>query len=207
MTEDKKIGRWAKSLDKAGLLDPIEDSWEMQDGDTEKSGTIVVDKRSTDMPVASDTPVPPLPDLPPSWSVGTTARTTDPATLLDLGTDDLRRQMKARFDVADYTGALTLADKLLALDEEAEDASMMRLKCRNTLMQMFESRIGSFRRIPVRVVSEQDIVWRNLDATTAFIASNVDGTLSFEDIVDISTVSRFDTCRILSQLLQEGIIK
>jgi hypothetical protein len=214
MNEKKKSGRWAKSLDKAGLLDPIENGWEIPEKDGTRADTIVVKKKRSDAPPSTDSPESPTIDssaieasVKSSPPTTTTTRTTDPASPLEMTTDELRRQMDERFEVGDYSGALNTAERLLAVDDNAEDASIVRLKCRNTLMQMFESRIGSFKRIPRRLVSEEEIVWRNLDAVSAFIASNVEGTLSFEDIVDISTVSRFDTCRILSQLLQEGIIK
>ena len=39
------------------------------------------------------------------------------------------------------------------------------------------------------------------------VLSRIDGMTSFEDIVDISGLPRFDTCRILNQLLQDGIIR
>ena len=210
MTEEKKTDRWVKSLDKAGLLDPIEDSWEMQESDSGQEGVIVIDKRDTDAPLPSSdkepSPSAALPDLPQSQK-GTAAKSTDPATPLELTVEELRRQMTERFDVGDYSGALQVADKVLELEPEADDASMIRLRSRGTLMQMYESRIGSLKKIPVCAVSQEDIMWRNMDATSAFIAANIDGIVTFEDIIDISTVSRFDTCRILSRLLQEGIIK
>jgi hypothetical protein len=36
--------------------------------------------------------------------------------------------------------------------------------------------------------------------------SRIDGMSSFEDIIDISGLPRFETCKILSRLLQDGII-
>lgn len=211
MSEEKKTGRWAKSLDRAGLLDPIADGWELSEAGSGDDVAIVVDKRATE---------PPPPDIaqplhcqetdirqPPRSEMPLSSRSTYTPSSVAPSMDELRQQMNQRFEVADYSGALEAAEHLLDLDEAAADASICRQKCQATLLQMYESRIGSFQRIPSRIISEEDIIWRTLDTTSAFLASNVDGVLSFEDLIDISTVSRFDTCRILSQLLQEGIIK
>jgi hypothetical protein len=135
------------------------------------------------------------------------SRSTDPPPAADTPASDLTRMMNERFELGDHSGALEIAEQLLKLSEDDRDASMMRLKCRKTLMQMYESRIGSFRKIPKRIISQEEIIWRNLDPVAGFIAASVDGTISFEDIIDISTLSRFDACRVLNQLLQDGIIQ
>lgn len=207
MNDEKKTNRWAKSLDKAGILDPVKDAWELPNGpDGAPLRTIVVDKRETDPP-------PPFVDEPEitisesPLDTRAARRTTDPVPALEMSSDELRRQLHHRFDVGDFSGALDMAEKLLQNDPDDQEATMYRLRTQTTLMQMYEARIGSFKRIPNQSVSKDEMVWRNLDSTAAFIASFVDGTMSFEDIVDISTVSRFETCRILNQLLQDGIIE
>ena len=168
--------------------------------------TIVVDKRATEPPPPQDGPeVTPISEPGPVRPADN--RTTDPVPAKEMPIDELRRQLRQRFDVGDFSGALDMAERLLKHDSEDQEASMFKLRAKTTLMQMYEARIGSFKRVPKQSVSKDEMVWRNLDATSAFIATNVDGTMSFEDIVDISTVSRFDTSRILSQLLQEGIIE
>lgn len=207
MNDEKKISRWAKSLDKAGILDPVEDAWVLPDGpDGEPLPTIIVDKRDTDPPP----PNVDEPEITITESVldpRAAKRTTDPVPAMEMSLDELRRQLHYRFDVGDFSGALDMAEKLLKHNPDDQEATMYKLRAKTTLMQMYEARIGSFKRIPNQSVSKDEMVWRNLDATTAFIASFVDGTMSFEDIVDISTVSRFETCRILNQLLQDGIIE
>ena len=206
MNDKNKTNRWARSLDKAGILDPVNDSWELPETpDGSPMPTIIVDKRATEPP-------PPIDE--PEVTVSSSAtdshiakRTTNPVPAKDMPLDELRRQLYQRFDVGDFTGALNMAERLLKHDSEDQEASMYKLRSKTILMQMYEARIGSFKRIPKQSVTKDEIVWRNLDSTTAFIASYVDGTMSFEDIVDISTVSRFETCRILSRLLQDGIIE
>ena len=119
---------------------------------------------------------------------------------------DLRGEMSERSEVGDYSGALDLAERILV--EFPDDAAVLRARtgCRDVLIKMYESRIGSFDRVPKAVVSDREIIWRNLDSAAGFILSRIDGMISFEDIMDISGLPRFETCRILSRLLQDGII-
>ncbi len=119
---------------------------------------------------------------------------------------DMRREMRERYEVGDYSGALDLADRILA--EFPDDAAVFRIRmsCREVLIKMYESTIGSFDRVPEAVVSDREIIWRNLDSAAGFILSRIDGMISFEDIIDISGFPRFETCRILSRLLKDGII-
>ncbi len=207
MTDDKKTSRWVKSLDKAGIIDPSAESWELPETrEGEPLPPIVVDECMVEPPPLRDEPET-IPLSEADTRHFSACRTTDSVLPKDMPVNEFRRQLHQRFDVGDFSGVLELAERLLKHDQEDQEASMYKLRAKTTLMQMFEARIGSFKRIPTLTVSKDDMLWHNLDATAAFIASNVDGTMSFEDIVDISTVSRFDTCRILSQLLQEGIIE
>ncbi len=212
MTEDKKKSRWVRNLHKAGLIGKVDDFWTISEDPEDGEAVIVVDAaRDTDPPPrgpdsTSDAPeVRILSDLPDPKSA---LRSTDPPPPSESSSpDDLKRIMNERFEMGDHTGALEIADRLLEMSEEDQEASMTRLKCRKTLMQMYEARIGSFRRIPKKAISQEELIWRNLDPVAGFIAASVDGMLSFEDIIDISTLSRFDACRVLNQLLQDGIIK
>ena len=119
---------------------------------------------------------------------------------------DQRQEMQERYERGDYSGALDLADRFL--NEFPDDAAVFRIRmsCRDVLIKMYESTIGSFDRIPRTEVSDREIIWRNLDSAAGFILSRIDGMVSFEDIIDISGFPRFETCRILSRLLKDGII-
>jgi len=44
------------------------------------------------------------------------------------------------------------------------------------------------------------------DHRAGFIVSQVDGSLSFEDICDLSGMTRLETLRTLVQLLEAGVI-
>ena len=120
--------------------------------------------------------------------------------------DGPHQRLGELFDVGDFSGALELADEILKQSPGDEDAISYRESCREVLIKMYESRIGSFDQVPRVLISTHDLLWRNLDPTTGFVLSRIDGMSTFEDVVDISGLPRFETCRILARLLQEEII-
>jgi len=140
----------------------------------------------------------PDPDLPPDV-IG------DAISLPPEESDEDR--MRQCFDIGDYSGALDIAEKLLGEDSGNKEAMTVKNECMETLMQMYEAHIGSFDRIPELLIDLKDILWRKLDNRAGFILSRIDGTVSFDDIIDMSGLPRFETCRIIHHLLQEKIIK
>jgi len=118
-----------------------------------------------------------------------------------------RQLMAERYELGDYSGALELAEGLLRDDPDDVEAADFAESCKEVLTQMYEARIGSFDRVPQVAVSEHELIWRDLDPAAGFVLSRIDGFSTYEDIIDISGMPRFETCRILGQLLQEGIIK
>jgi hypothetical protein len=121
--------------------------------------------------------------------------------------DYRRTQMRERLELGDYSGALVVAEEIASSGGADAEVKRVGEECRRVLIGMYESRIGSFDRVPKVLVSPHELVWRSLDAATGFVLSRIDGMSTFEDIVDISGLSRFETCRILNQLLQDGIIR
>jgi len=119
----------------------------------------------------------------------------------------VRQQMTERYELGDYSGALQLAEQLLRDDPDDVEAVDCAGSCKEVLIRMYEARIGSFDRMPQVAISAHELIWRDLDPAAGFVLSRIDGYSSFEDVIDISGMGRFETCRILSQLLQEGIIK
>lgn len=118
-----------------------------------------------------------------------------------------RQLIGERYELGDYSGALEIAEQLLQQDPDDVEAADYAESCKEVLTQMYEARIGSFERVPQVAVSEHELIWRDLDPAAGFVLSRIDGFSTFEDIIDISGMPRFETCRILDQLLQEGIIK
>jgi len=126
--------------------------------------------------------------------------TEGPPRLLPL------QRLRELYEVGDFTGALGAAEGILAKDPDSAEAARLLEECRRRLMHMDESRIGDCGRVPRVALQNSELIWRNLDPAAGFVLSRIDGFSTFEDVIDISGLPRFDTCRILDKLLQDGII-
>ena len=106
----------------------------------------------------------------------------------------------------DFSGALELTNKILQRRPNDADAQQMHRICEENLIQMFESRLGSMDRRPRVAIKPDEVIWLNLDPRAGFVLAQIDAEVSFEDLYAICGLSRLDTARILSQLLEEGVI-
>lgn len=113
---------------------------------------------------------------------------------------------RERYALGDFSGALALLDRVLALDPGHAEAMGMKDDCTETLVQMYESQLGTLDRAPRLVVNPDEIVWLNLDHRAGFVLAQVDGVVTFDDLYSICGMSRLDTSRILAQLLGEKVI-
>jgi len=117
------------------------------------------------------------------------------------------QKLNQHYDLGDFSGALDVAEQILQTNPNDSVALSRRQSSREVLMKMYESQIGPMDGIPNLAITDHELIWRNLDAAGGFILSRIDGMSTYEDIIDVSGLPRFETCRILNQLLQEGIIK
>jgi tetratricopeptide (TPR) repeat protein len=106
----------------------------------------------------------------------------------------------------DFSGALELLGKVLARKPNDPEALKHAAVCEENLTQMYESKMGAMDRIPKVVLPPDEIIWLNLDPRAGFVLAQIDGAVSFEDLYAICGLRRLDTARILSQLLDEGVI-
>ncbi|HUT79249.1 MAG TPA: hypothetical protein VM285_16235, partial [Polyangia bacterium] len=116
------------------------------------------------------------------------------------------QKMSELAEIGDFSGALAMAEEILRDDQGDGAARRMRERCRTVLLQMYESRLGPLERTPRLAIAEKELIWRNLDPVSGFVLSRVDGFSTFEDIIDVSSLPRFETCRILDQLFQDGLL-
>jgi hypothetical protein len=116
-------------------------------------------------------------------------------------------QMRDRFDAGDYSGALAIAETLLASDPSHRTAQQYADNCREMLCRLYLSRLGDKSRIPRVVMAPTQLRWLTLDHRSGFLLSCVDGMSSIEEILDVSGMAQIDTLRILNDLLQQGVIE
>jgi hypothetical protein len=121
-------------------------------------------------------------------------------------TEVLRGQLRDRYAVGDFSGALESAEQLLALDADDVDALRYAESCRDVLFQMLTARVGSLDRVIKTAVAPDQIRWLSLNHRAGFLLSLVDGMSTAEELLDISGMSRLEALRILSDLLEQRIV-
>jgi hypothetical protein len=118
----------------------------------------------------------------------------------------LEAEMADCLALGDYSGALTHADRILAEVPRHERALDVSNTCRDVLRKMYESRIGARSRVPVVVLSQDELRWLTIDHKAGFILSLVDGNSTVETLLDASGMTEIDALRLLSELVQQRII-
>ncbi len=114
--------------------------------------------------------------------------------------------MKDRYAVGDFTGALVIAESILETEPGHADASRYAESCREVLTQMYAARLGQLDQVVSVAVPPDQIRWLSLDHRAGFLLSLVDGMTSVEEILDVSGMTRLDALRIMFTLLQQRVI-
>jgi hypothetical protein len=122
------------------------------------------------------------------------------------GRDAEITEMKDRYAMGDFTGALVVAESLLEMNADDLDAQRYAQSCRDVLTQMYSARLGSLaQRVRVAVPGDQ-IRWLSLDHRAGFVLSLIDGSSTVEELLDISGMNRLDALRILYTLFDQRVI-
>jgi hypothetical protein len=122
------------------------------------------------------------------------------------GRDAAISEMKDRYAMGDFTGALVVAEGMLEVSADDIDAQRYARSCRDVLMQMYAARLGALtQRVRVAVPGDQ-IRWLSLDHRAGFVLSLIDGSSTVEELLDISGMNRLDALRILYTLFDQRVI-
>lgn len=166
-------------------------------------------------------PVPPAPPPPPSEGA---PRPPDSGALsgeivfddpVEMGAqaaapgpspETLLKEARDRFGLHDFDGVLERVEQLPQPMQSSEEVRNLVAEARRNLLRMYESKIGDFEHIPRVVISEEEVIWLNLNHRAGFILSQIDGTVSYEDLVALSGMPRLDTVRILADLLDKKVV-
>jgi hypothetical protein len=117
-----------------------------------------------------------------------------------------RREMVDRFELGDFTGALSLADTLLEIDRNDAEARRIAETSRTKLRAIYIGRLGALDQVPVMMIPHAELRWLALDHRAGFVLSLVDGTSSIEEIIDVSTMAQLEVLRTLYNLLSQNVI-
>ncbi len=145
---------------------------------------------------AIDMLVPPMP------------RTQTPPPTRSAGqeVDTLLKGAKELLELDDHSGAMELILKAEALSTGNTEVQRLKTRSEHTLLAMYESKLGALSMTPRVKLKEDDVIWLNLDHRAGFVLAQIDGTVTYEDLFELSGMSRIDTARILAQLIEQGVI-
>lgn len=115
-------------------------------------------------------------------------------------------EMRDRFSLGDYSGALVVAEAILESEPKHPEAHQVASHCRRVLEQMYIARIGPLTRVPIVGVPRDQLRWLSIDHRAGFLLSHVDGVSTLEMILDVSGMSPLDALRILFELAQQRVI-
>lgn len=127
--------------------------------------------------------------------------------LLGLAPEVLIRQAEQRLALDDFDGALELLEGISADSSAGEAAYRLARDATERLEAQYAAQLGGFDRLPRVTLPADEIIWLNLNHRAGFILSQIDGRVTYEDLVALSGMTRIDTLRILCTLLQEGVIR
>ncbi|MCU0659021.1 MAG: hypothetical protein MUF64_28330 [Polyangiaceae bacterium] len=116
------------------------------------------------------------------------------------------REMRDKFALGDFSGALKAAEALLICSPSNAEALRFAESCRSRLRGMYEAKLGSLSRVPRVILPPEQVRWLSLDHRAGFILSCVDGYSTIEEILDVSGMPELDTLRILHDLLLQKVI-
>lgn len=133
------------------------------------------------------------------------AAVTEPPPSVNV-VDALMGGARDRFDLGDFSGSLALVEQVLAKEPDHAEARRYEQRNKATLLLMYQSKLGDLSRRPKLLTSPEEVIWMNMHHQAGFLVSQVDGDLSFEDLIDVSGLSRFDALRIMAELVQKGVI-
>lgn len=118
----------------------------------------------------------------------------------------LLQSVEDLFGLGDFSGSLEVVEKVLAIDPSHPAALDYLAKNRKTLTHLYESKLGSVGARPRVVLRPDEILWLNIDHRAGFVLSQIDGTVTVDELYMLSGMSRMETARILAGLLEDGVI-
>jgi hypothetical protein len=125
----------------------------------------------------------------------------------DLDADALLERALHSQLLGDYAASQEMINALLRCDPGHRRARDLKRENERRLEAQYLTRLRSLEGVPAIVLGDEQLVWHNLDATKGFVLSQVDGTLTVRDLIDLMHLPRLQTLELLSELVSDGILK
>jgi len=120
---------------------------------------------------------------------------------------DLVGEMEDLYALDDLTGALRYAELILGREPDNGQARRCAENCRERLVLLYSSKIGTLDGVPMPSLNETELRWLGLDHRSGFLLSRVDGFSTVEEILDVCGMPRLEALKTLVDLLDRGAIR
>jgi hypothetical protein len=120
------------------------------------------------------------------------------AALIELGQHAARSQQTER--------AVLAIDAAFAEDPDSAAAHKLIQQNRDAIFGVFSDYLGDFQRRPQLALALHEVLDEPLDPRAAFLLSRVDGSMTFEELLDVSGMPRLEAGRYLCQLVLRGLL-
>ncbi len=116
---------------------------------------------------------------------------------------------RARLELDRGDTELAATSLELALSEAPESAVAQKLihRHRDLLVEIYEAYLGDTNAMPMLAVPMHELGGQELDSRAVFLLSRIDGTLTIEEIVDVSGMTTIEAYRHLARLMLQGILE
>lgn len=110
------------------------------------------------------------------------------------------------YENGEFEPAMAIVQKILSR-EDNDEATELKHAIEGELERVELDKLGSLAKVPTLKVAMSDIGTIDLDHRAGFLLSQVDGMMSFEDLLELSAMSRFETLTVLADLVEKGVIE
>lgn len=107
----------------------------------------------------------------------------------------------------DVDRAVTAVDLAMQEDPNSVLAQKLITRNRDSIMTIFQSFVGDMERQPQLAKPLHELQNAPISPRAAFLLSRVDGTLTVDELLDVSGMPRMEAYRYLCQLLLRGILR
>jgi hypothetical protein len=121
--------------------------------------------------------------------------------------DQRAMEMHALLEAGNYSSALVLAESVLVSDPKHAGALECAEFSRAALGDRYLENLGGRLAIPRVVMNPEEVRSAALDHRSGFLLSFIDGSMTIEEVLDVSSMPELDALRIMFELRMQGIIQ
>lgn len=115
-------------------------------------------------------------------------------------------EARRMYESGAFAEALALCQKIRSRGDNSEADELIQT-IEGEMERVTIEEIGSLSRTPSLAVEMSDLAGMDLDHRSGFLISQIDGVMTFEDIIELSGMSRLETMEVLADMLRQDVIQ